>query len=75
MIRTTLQRAKDAQDLGISIELLPLSRLDEEFNIFVFYADLIGSDGKDLAQFMPSAGQKYVFKIFLHLPHIFCAIT
>ncbi|XVF18554.1 hypothetical protein REPUB_Repub11eG0032600 [Reevesia pubescens] len=58
MIRTTLQRAKDAQDLGISIELLPLSRLDEEFNVSVFYADFIGLDGEDLAQFMPSAGQK-----------------
>uniref|UniRef100_A0A0E0AGK8 DNA helicase n=1 Tax=Oryza glumipatula TaxID=40148 RepID=A0A0E0AGK8_9ORYZ len=33
MIRTTIQRARDAQDLGLSIELLPLSRPDEEFNM------------------------------------------
>lgn len=29
---------QDAQDLGISIELLPLSRPDEEFNISLFYS-------------------------------------
>ncbi|KAL2928045.1 ATP-dependent DNA helicase 2 subunit KU70, partial [Bienertia sinuspersici] len=40
MTRTTLQRAKDAQDLGISIELLPLSNQDEEFNISLFYAEM-----------------------------------
>ncbi|VAI13103.1 unnamed protein product [Triticum turgidum subsp. durum] len=39
MIRTTIQRAKDAQDLGLSIELLPLSRPDEDFNMSLFYAD------------------------------------
>ncbi|KAM3254137.1 hypothetical protein ACQJBY_047953 [Aegilops geniculata] len=39
MIRTTIQRAKDAQDLGLSIELLPLSRPDEDFNMSPFYAD------------------------------------
>ncbi|KAL0366703.1 UNVERIFIED_CONTAM: ATP-dependent DNA helicase 2 subunit KU70 [Sesamum radiatum] len=38
MMRTTLQRAKDAQDLGISIELLPLSRPDDDFNMSIFYA-------------------------------------
>jgi ATP-dependent DNA helicase 2 subunit 1 len=37
MTRTTLQRAKDAQDLGISIELLPLSQPDKQFNITLFY--------------------------------------
>ncbi|XP_022717319.1 ATP-dependent DNA helicase 2 subunit KU70 isoform X3 [Durio zibethinus] len=58
MTRTTLQRAKDIQDLGISIELLPLIRLDEEFNVSVLYSDLIGLDSEDLAQFIPSAGQK-----------------
>ncbi|KAJ7957323.1 ATP-dependent DNA helicase 2 subunit KU70 [Quillaja saponaria] len=58
MTRTTLQRAKDAEDLGISIELLPLSRPDEEFNVSLFYADLIGLEGEDLAQFIPSAGNK-----------------
>ncbi|KAJ9549708.1 hypothetical protein OSB04_022251 [Centaurea solstitialis] len=59
MTRTTLQRAKDAQDLGISIELLPLSRPNEEFNVSLFYADLIGLDGDDLAQFMPLAGERF----------------
>ncbi|RVW14203.1 ATP-dependent DNA helicase 2 subunit KU70 [Vitis vinifera] len=58
MTRTTLQRAKDAQDLGISIELLPLSCPDEEFNVSAFYADLIGLEGDDLALFMPSVGDK-----------------
>ncbi|KAI3853732.1 hypothetical protein MKW98_025249 [Papaver atlanticum] len=38
MIRTTLQCAKDAQDLGISIKLFPLSRQHEEVNISLFYA-------------------------------------
>lgn len=59
MTRTTLQRAKDAQDLGISIELLPLSAADEEFNVSLFYADLIGLDGDELAQFMPLAGERF----------------
>lgn len=58
MTRTTLQRAKDAQDLGISIELLPLSQPDEEFNVSLFFADLIGLEGDDLAQFLPLVGEK-----------------
>ncbi|CAL0316302.1 unnamed protein product [Lupinus luteus] len=58
MTRTTLQRAKDAQDLGISIELLPLSCPDEVFNVSQFYADLIGLEGDHLVDFMPSAGNK-----------------
>ncbi|XP_048130782.1 ATP-dependent DNA helicase 2 subunit KU70 isoform X1 [Rhodamnia argentea] len=58
MTRTTLQRVKDAQDLGISIELLPLSQLDREFNVSLFYADLIGLQGEDLAQFVPAAGER-----------------
>ncbi|XAR65559.1 DNA helicase [Bertholletia excelsa] len=59
MTRTTLQRAKDAQDLGISIELLPLSRPDEQFNVSLFYADLLGLEGNDLTQFLASAGQRF----------------
>ncbi|KAL8026628.1 hypothetical protein ABFX02_14G041000 [Erythranthe guttata] len=51
MMRTTLQRAKDTQDLGISIELLPLSRPGEDFNISTFYADLLGLEGNELAEF------------------------
>ncbi|WOK99403.1 ATP-dependent DNA helicase 2 subunit KU70 isoform X1 [Canna indica] len=58
MIRTTVQRAKDAQDLGISIELLPLSRPDENFNISVFYADVIGLEGDEISEFLPTASEK-----------------
>ncbi|KAL1224160.1 ATP-dependent DNA helicase 2 subunit KU70 [Cardamine amara subsp. amara] len=58
MTRTTLQRAKDAQDLGISIELLPLSQPDKLFNIALFYKDLIGLNSNELTEFMPSVGQK-----------------
>ncbi|XP_068660973.1 ATP-dependent DNA helicase 2 subunit KU70 [Aristolochia californica] len=59
MTRTTIQRAKDAQDLGISIELLPLSGTDQQFNISLFYADLLGLEGEELAQFIPLAGEKF----------------
>ncbi|BBG93503.1 KU70 homolog [Prunus dulcis] len=58
MMRTTLQRTRDAQDLGISIELLPLSRPDSDFNVSTFYSDLLGLKGDDLARFMPAAGEK-----------------
>uniref|UniRef100_A0A0E0HXJ0 Ku domain-containing protein n=1 Tax=Oryza nivara TaxID=4536 RepID=A0A0E0HXJ0_ORYNI len=58
MIRTTIQRARDAQDLGLSIELLPLSRPDEEFNISLFYADLIGLEGDEIVDYLPSSGEK-----------------
>ncbi|GJW76035.1 ATP-dependent DNA helicase 2 subunit KU70 isoform X1 [Tanacetum coccineum] len=51
----------DAQDLGISIELLPLSRPDEDFNVSLFYVDLIGLEGDELAQFMPLAVERFVF--------------
>lgn len=55
MTRTTLQRAKDAQDLGISIELLPLSSPDREFNMSLFFADMLGLEGDALADFVPSS--------------------
>ncbi|MED6113694.1 ATP-dependent DNA helicase II subunit 1 [Stylosanthes scabra] len=58
MTRMTLQRAKDARDLGISIELLPLSHPSEPFNVSQFYADLIGLEEDELVEFMPSAGNK-----------------
>ncbi|KAJ4760477.1 ATP-dependent DNA helicase 2 subunit KU70 [Rhynchospora pubera] len=58
MIRTTVQRAKDVQDLGILIELLPLSRPDEEFNVSIFYADMMGLEGDEIAQFLPLASQR-----------------
>ncbi|KAG5588717.1 hypothetical protein H5410_049151 [Solanum commersonii] len=57
MMRTTMQRAKDAQDLGITIELLPLSRADDEFNVSLFYADLLGLEGDDLVQFKALIGE------------------
>ncbi|TMW97609.1 hypothetical protein EJD97_005237 [Solanum chilense] len=59
MMRTTMQRAKDAQDLGIIIELLPLSRPDDEFNVSLFYADLLGLEGDDLAQFKALIGERF----------------
>ncbi|RAL48350.1 hypothetical protein DM860_005774 [Cuscuta australis] len=62
MMRTTLQRAKDARDLGISIELLPLSKPDEEFNVSVFYATekfLICGDTGTLIQEQPKRFQLY----------------
>ncbi|XP_027117138.1 ATP-dependent DNA helicase 2 subunit KU70-like isoform X1 [Coffea arabica] len=58
MMRTTLQRAKDAQDLGISIELLPLSRRNDEFNVSLFYAELLGLEGDELTQFQALAGER-----------------
>ncbi|KAK2980381.1 hypothetical protein RJ640_014554 [Escallonia rubra] len=60
MTRTTLQRAKDAQDLGISIELLPLSSPSEDFDVSLFYAELLGLEGDELAQFMPLAGERHL---------------
>ncbi|CAA3022081.1 ATP-dependent DNA helicase 2 subunit KU70 [Olea europaea subsp. europaea] len=59
MTRTTLQRAKDAQDLGISIELLPLTRPDDEFNMSLFYADLLGLEGTNLTQFKALVGERF----------------
>ncbi|XP_057423525.1 ATP-dependent DNA helicase 2 subunit KU70 isoform X2 [Lotus japonicus] len=58
MTRMTLQRAKDAQDLGIYVELLPLSCPDEAFNVSQFYADLIGLEGANLVDFMATTGNK-----------------
>lgn len=58
MTRTTIQRAKDAQDLGISIELLPLSSPDREFNMSLFYADILGLEGDALEEFVPAAVER-----------------
>ncbi|XP_074308685.1 ATP-dependent DNA helicase 2 subunit KU70 isoform X2 [Silene latifolia] len=58
MTRTTLQRAKDAQDLGISIELLPLSRADRDFNVSIFYADMLGLEDDALVEFTSSAVER-----------------
>ncbi|KAG6408363.1 hypothetical protein SASPL_131368 [Salvia splendens] len=59
LMRTTIQRAKDAQDLGISIELLPLSKPDDDFNVSTFYADLLGLEGNDLAEFKALAAERF----------------
>ncbi|GAU30665.1 hypothetical protein TSUD_31360 [Trifolium subterraneum] len=58
MTRTTLQRAKDTQDLGVTIELLPLSCPNEMFDVSKFYADLVGLEGDDIVNFMASVGNK-----------------
>ncbi|KAI3750048.1 hypothetical protein L2E82_20672 [Cichorium intybus] len=54
---------QDAQDLGVSTELLPLTRPNEEFNVLLFYADFIGLDGDEIAQFMPLAGEKSMIRL------------
>lgn len=56
MIRTTLQRAKDVQELGISIELLPLS--SKEFDVSVLYAELLGLQREDMPMFLTCADEK-----------------
>jgi hypothetical protein len=79
---TILFFLQDAQDLGLSIELLPLSPPDDQFNMSLFYAvslhncffsfslcancwtisiaqDLIGLDGDEMTEYLPSAGDKY----------------
>ncbi|ONM27631.1 ATP-dependent DNA helicase 2 subunit KU70 [Zea mays] len=53
---TILFFLQDAQDLGLSIELLPLSPPDDQFNMSLFYADLIGLDGDEMTEYLPSAG-------------------
>ncbi|CAH9131501.1 unnamed protein product [Cuscuta epithymum] len=59
MMRTTIQRAKDAQDLGISIELLPLTRPEEEFNVSIFYAELLGLEDDEIARFKALIGERF----------------
>ncbi|KAK4795910.1 hypothetical protein SAY86_028236 [Trapa natans] len=59
MTRTTLQRGKDAQDLGISIELFPLIQPNIEFDVSLFYADLIGIEDDDIAQFISGVGERF----------------
>eukprot|EP00270_Netrium_digitus_P019564 TRINITY_DN7735_c0_g1_i1.p1 TRINITY_DN7735_c0_g1~~TRINITY_DN7735_c0_g1_i1.p1 ORF type:complete len:485 (-),score=200.28 TRINITY_DN7735_c0_g1_i1:104-1558(-) len=41
LMRTTIQKAKDLQDLGIELELFPMSRVGEEFNVRLLYAELL----------------------------------
>ncbi|XP_020574084.1 ATP-dependent DNA helicase 2 subunit KU70 isoform X2 [Phalaenopsis equestris] len=56
MIRTTLQRAKDAQELGISMELLPLG--GKEFDVSILYANLLGLESEEMPLFLSSADEK-----------------
>ena len=58
MTRTTVQRATDAQDMGISIELLPSCRPSEEFDVSLFYSDLIGLENVDQGQFITSTSEQ-----------------
>ncbi|XP_024517551.1 ATP-dependent DNA helicase 2 subunit KU70 [Selaginella moellendorffii] len=59
MRRTTIQRAKDSQDLGISIELYPMSRPGEEFNLNIFYKDMITMEDDELSNFMVGAEKRF----------------
>lgn len=59
MRRTTIQRARDAQDLGISIEIFPFSRPGEEFNISNFYADMVNLNDEERSNFMAIAGERF----------------
>ncbi|KAE9459542.1 hypothetical protein C3L33_08517, partial [Rhododendron williamsianum] len=65
---------QDAQDLGISIELLPLSRPDEEFNISLFYSDLLGLEGDDASQFLPLAGERCLIHQNFYFTDFVCSI-
>ncbi|CAI5461501.1 unnamed protein product [Closterium sp. Yama58-4] len=53
MRRTTIQKAKDARELGIAFDLFPLSRPGEKFNANIFYADMLGFDDSQRAGFQP----------------------
>lgn len=60
MRRTTIQRAKDAQDLGIQLELYPMSRPGEQFNVKIFYAEMIQiPDDESESGFMLKATAKF----------------
>nr|ATA62886.1 putative KU70-like protein [Juniperus oxycedrus] len=59
MSRTTIQRAKDSRDLGISIELFPLSRPGEEFNVSIFFADMLELENDESSEFMPMVAEKF----------------
>ncbi|GBG74920.1 hypothetical protein CBR_g19434 [Chara braunii] len=45
--KMTVQRANDMQGLGISIELFPMNRPGEEFNVGLFYRDMVKVDDED----------------------------
>ncbi|KAL3684814.1 hypothetical protein R1sor_002836 [Riccia sorocarpa] len=57
--RTTIQRAKDAQDLGIGVELYPFNRPGEQFNVNIFYSEMIQVDDNDEVGFMTNASNRF----------------
>ncbi|KAL2653061.1 hypothetical protein R1flu_021189 [Riccia fluitans] len=57
--RTTIQRAKDAQDLGIGVELYPFNRPGEQFNVNIFYSEMIQLDENDEVGFMTNASNRF----------------
>ncbi|KAH6760023.1 hypothetical protein C2S51_016972 [Perilla frutescens var. frutescens] len=54
----------DAQDLGISIELVPLSKPDDDFNVSTFYVDLLRLEGNDLAEVKALAAERSLYVFF-----------
>lgn len=58
MRRMTIQRARDAQDLGISIDILPFSRPGEEFSVSIFYAHMIEMDEEERTNFFAIAKER-----------------
>ncbi|CAM6092560.1 unnamed protein product [Calypogeia fissa] len=55
----TLQKAKDAQDLGIGIELFPFNRPGELFNVKILYSDLVQLDDDDSNKFISTSQQRF----------------
>ncbi|KAI5081910.1 hypothetical protein GOP47_0001653 [Adiantum capillus-veneris] len=59
MRRTTVQRARDAQDLGIVIDCFPLSKQDKGFDIGTFYADMVDMSEEEKENFMAIASDRF----------------
>lgn len=59
MRRTTIQRARDAQDLGIVIDIFPLSQPGKDFNIAAFYADMVDMNNEEKENFMVVASDRF----------------
>eukprot|EP00271_Cylindrocystis_brebissonii_P013166 TRINITY_DN32781_c0_g1_i1.p1 TRINITY_DN32781_c0_g1~~TRINITY_DN32781_c0_g1_i1.p1 ORF type:complete len:644 (+),score=134.74 TRINITY_DN32781_c0_g1_i1:202-2133(+) len=61
MVRTTVQRAKDAQDIGVELELFPMSRPGEKFDVSKFYAKVIEVELDDPsgASFLHAAAERF----------------
>eukprot|EP00252_Welwitschia_mirabilis_P011453 TRINITY_DN25707_c0_g1_i1.p1 TRINITY_DN25707_c0_g1~~TRINITY_DN25707_c0_g1_i1.p1 ORF type:complete len:630 (-),score=139.97 TRINITY_DN25707_c0_g1_i1:36-1925(-) len=59
MRRTTIQRAKDIRDLGVNIELFPLSRPGEEFNVSIFFAEMLELENEEVTGFMKTVAERF----------------